>query len=72
MNLFQLELPKNLIMFIKNCIVQVGLGNVRSELTSVDLDLEKIPAEHQFKFITENSEKGYLKLIIEQFNRRSM
>ena len=44
-------------MLIKNCIVQVGLGNVPSELTSVDLDLEKIPAEHQFKFLKENSEK---------------
>ena len=44
------ELPKNLIVVIKNCIIQVGLGNIPPELTSLNLELEKIPAEHQIKF----------------------
>ena len=42
-------------MIIKHCIVQDRLGNAPPELTSADL--EKIPTEHQLKFINENYEK---------------
>ena len=43
------ELPKILIV-VKNCIVHVGFGNIPPELTSIELALEIIPAEHQMKF----------------------
>ena len=53
---FWYELPKNLNVVIKNFIVQIGLGNIPPELTSIDLEMEKIPAEYQMKFLKENSE----------------
>ena len=43
-------------MLIKNCIVQVGLRSTPPELRFIELEFEKIPAEHQIKFLKENSE----------------
>ena len=37
-------------MIIKNCIVNLGLGNIPPDLTSTNLELARIPAEHQMKF----------------------
>ena len=45
-NVLLFELPNNLIVVIKNCIVQVRLGNIPTELISIELELKRIPAEN--------------------------